>query len=68
DLNYLSIALKNLIDNALKYTTQKPVYIIVKDGSILVKSKGEKLDKPLEFYCEDFTQGDNSRNQKGYGL
>ena len=68
DLNYLSIALKNLIDNALKYTTYKPVFIIAKDKKVIVKSRGEKLDKPLEFYCEDFTQGDNSRNQKGYGL
>ncbi|MDH4944047.1 ArsS family sensor histidine kinase [Sulfurimonas sp. C5] len=68
DLNYLSIALKNLIDNALKYGTEKPVHIIVKEKSIVVKSKGKQLDKPLEFYCEDFTQGDNSRNQKGYGL
>lgn len=68
DLNYLSIALKNLIDNALKYSVEKPVYIIVKDKKIIVKNRGEKLEKPLEFYCEDFTQGDNSRNQKGYGL
>ena len=68
DLNYLSIALKNLIDNGLKYATEKPIFIIVKDKNISVKSKGEKLDKPLEFYCEDFTQGDNSRSTKGYGL
>jgi two-component system OmpR family sensor kinase len=68
DLNYLSIALKNLIDNGLKYGVQKPIYIVAKDGSIVVKSRGEKLDKPLEFYCEAFTQGDNSRNQAGYGL
>ena len=68
DLKYLSIALKNLIDNALKYSTQKPVYIVVKDGCVLVKSKGEILNKSLEFYCEPFIQGDNSRNQEGYGL
>lgn len=68
DLNYLSIALKNLIENGLKYSTDKPVYIIVKEKTIIVKSKGKKLERPLEFYCEDFTQGDNSRKQKGYGL
>ncbi len=68
DLNYLSIALKNLIDNALKYGTEKPVYVVVKDTKISVKSMGEVLDKPLEYYCEAFTQGDNSRNQSGYGL
>ena len=68
DLNYLSIALKNLIDNALKYGTEKPVYVVVKDTNISVKSVGDVLDKPLEYYCEAFTQGDNSRNQSGYGL
>ncbi|QOY51032.1 ArsS family sensor histidine kinase [Candidatus Sulfurimonas baltica] len=68
DLNYLSIALKNLIDNALKYSTKKPVYIVAQEGEILVKSSGKELDKSLEFYCEAFTQGDNSRNQAGYGL
>ncbi len=68
DLGYLSIALKNLIDNALKYTTKLPVIIEVKDKSIQVKSVGEKLEKPLEYYCELFTQGDNSRGEKGYGI
>src|SRR3990167_2482532 len=68
DLNYLSIALKNLIDNALKYSVQKPIFIIVEDKKISVKGKGEKLEKPLEFLCEAFTQCDNSRNQTGYGL
>ncbi len=68
DLNYLTTALKNLIDNALKYSINKPIFIATHDEVILVKSKGEKLDKPLKFYCEAFTQGDNSRNQVGYGL
>ncbi len=68
DLNYLSIALKNLIDNALKYTTDSPVYILAEGCALSVKSRGEKLDKPLEFYCDVFTQGDNSRENSGYGL
>ena len=68
DLHYLSIALKNLIDNALKYGTKKPLYIVAKDRKILVKSRGVKLEKPLKYYCEVFTQGDSSREQKGHGL
>jgi len=68
DLNYLSIALKNLIDNALKYGTKKPIFISVNNKQISIKSKGNILEKPLEFYCEAFVQGDNSRNQIGHGL
>jgi len=68
DLNYLSIALKNLIDNALKYTTQKPIVLEVKEYIISVKSKGEALKHPLEYYCEPFSQGDNSRGIEGFGL
>lgn len=68
DLNYLSIALKNLMDNALKYATQKPIVIEVKGRTIFVKSQGVKLEHDLAFYCEAFAQGDNSRNQEGFGL
>ena len=68
DLNYLSIALKNLIDNGLKYSTKKPVYIIIEENNIYIKSIANKLDKPLEYYCQLFTQGDNSRGENGYGL
>ena len=68
DLNYLSIALKNLIDNALKYTTQKPIVIETRGRTLSVKSQGEALKYDLSFYCEAFSQGDNSRNQEGFGL
>ena len=50
DMNYLSIALKNLIDNALKYTTQKPIVLEVKEHIISIKSKGEALNYPLEYH------------------
>ena len=68
DLNYLSIALKNLIDNALKYTTQKPILIEVKERTISVKSRGEALEHALEYYCEPFAQGDDARGVEGFGL
>lgn len=68
DLNYLSIALKNLIDNALKYTTQKPILIEVKERTISVKSRGEALEHTLDYYCEPFAQGDDARGVEGFGL
>ena len=68
DLFYLTIALKNLIDNALKYTTQKPIIIQVSDNTISVISYGAQLKKPLEYYTQSFTQEDSSRQTQGYGL
>lgn len=68
DLNYLSIALKNLIDNALKYGIEKPIILEVKERTISIKSKGEMLEHPLEYYCEPFAQGDTARGVDGFGL
>jgi len=68
DLNYLSIALKNLIDNALKYGIQKPIIIEVNGRTISVKSRGEVLEHTLEYYCEPFAQGDDARGVEGFGL
>ena len=68
DLNYLSLALKNLIDNAIKYTTEYPVYIIADTNVITVKNRREKLIHDISYYLEAFTQEENSRGSKGYGL
>lgn len=68
DLNYLSIALKNLIDNALKYGIQKPIVLEVKERTISVKSRGEALEHALAYYCEPFAQGDDARGVEGFGL
>lgn len=68
DLNYLAIALKNLIDNALKYTTKLPIVIDVVDRSVCVKNEGEALAHPLEYYCAPFVRGNDARSDEGFGL
>lgn len=68
DLNYISIAIKNIIENALKYKDSGAVKILVKSNSIEIANKGEKLSHDLEYYTRTFTQEDNSRIEPGYGL
>lgn len=68
DLNYLSIALKNLIENAHKYKTRGKIIIVTDEKKILVKNFAPPLLKPFEYYTEIFTQEDSSRNKEGYGL
>ena len=66
DLYYLSIAIKNLIDNALKYATSYPITIEVNKNRISILNKGEKLSKELEYYLKPFTQELSQRD--GFGL
>lgn len=68
DLNYFAMAIKNLIDNAIKYKKEGIVKIYVKNSTVEIQNKGDRLYKDLDYYLEAFTQEDNSRNIKGYGL
>ena len=68
DLDYLSIALKNLIDNALKYAIYFPIIIKVDKNEISISNSGEKLSKEFEYYLKPFTQELIQRDGFGLGL
>ncbi|MDY3200667.1 MAG: HAMP domain-containing protein, partial [Arcobacter sp.] len=65
DLYYLSIALKNLIDNALKYAISFPIIIKVNKNEISISNKGKQLSKEFEYYLKPFTQELSQRD--GFG-
>ena len=64
DMYYMSIALKNLIDNALKYSQKLPIKIVAKDAKIEVISYGYGLKKDFSYYLEPFKK----ENSNGHGL
>ncbi|MCT7577047.1 ArsS family sensor histidine kinase [Aliarcobacter butzleri] len=68
DLYYLSIAFKNLIDNALKYTISFPIIIKVDKNQISISNKGKELSKEFEYYLKPFTQELSQRDGFGLGL
>ncbi len=68
DINYLSMAIKNLIDNALKYREKGRVKVTVKKDILEIANMGEPLNRELEYYLQTFTQDDKSRGSRGYGL
>lgn len=66
DVKLLTLAVKNLLDNALKYSEDKHATITTKTNSIQVRSKGQSLEYPLSYYLEPFTQ--EEKRNAGFGL
>jgi two-component system OmpR family sensor kinase len=67
DYELFSIALKNLIDNALVYNTNCSPEIKIDNNSITIKNKGERLKKDINEYFKPFNHDYESSN-KGLGL
>ncbi len=62
-----SIAVKNLIDNAIKYSDDKKALVQVKKDEIIFKSKGRKLKYPFYRYLEPFFK-ENKDSKESFGL
>ena len=67
DLDLFALALKNLLDNGIKYSSDKKVKITLNDNEILIISNGDKLQKPIEEYFKPY-HNDTSNKNHGMGL
>ncbi|BCD68825.1 ArsS family sensor histidine kinase [Nitratiruptor sp. YY09-18] len=67
DYKLLAIALKNLIDNAIKYSTDGKAKIVVTQSSIQIHNKAPALSQDLSYYLEPFSK-ENKRSGFGLGL
>ena len=61
-------AIKNMIDNGIKYSTNQHVQIIMKNNELYFESSGECIKHPLKYYIEPFTKDNPSKNSFGLGL
>lgn len=68
DFELFSIALKNLIDNSIKYNTNGNPKIIIDKTGIKIINKGEKLNKSIEEYFKPFNHDYEMSNDGGLGL
>lgn len=67
DYELFSLAIKNLIDNSIKYGEEKPK-IILKNNSIYILNKGDKLSNSLESYNKPFNRKYENSDSLGLGI
>jgi len=68
DISMFSVALKNLIDNAIKFSPDHHATIKANKHRIDIISKGEALKNELEYYTEPFSQEEKRSDGFGLGL
>ena len=61
-------AIKNMIDNAMKYSPNQHITILMMHNELCFENKGERLSHPLYYYIEPFTKENPSKNSFGLGL
>ncbi|MCR4942478.1 MAG: ArsS family sensor histidine kinase [Campylobacter sp.] len=68
EFKLFSTAIKNMIDNGLKYGARKYVNIVINKENIKFITEGEPLDHSLDYYIQPFIKGQNTQKSFGLGL
>lgn len=67
--NLLKIALKNIVNNACKYSKGEKVYIRARKNTIVIEDSGIGIpEKDLNYITQPFYRAKNARGFEGYGV
>jgi len=69
DFDLMALAIKNLMDNALKHSVEKKVFLTYAGQKLVVSNKGEPLKMAIEEYFQPFVSGSKACGSSlGLGL
>jgi len=63
DFELMTLVIKNLLDNGIKYSPQKKILLIIDDNRLTIINQAPALTEPLENYFKPF-----HTSQRGLGL
>ena len=63
DFELFTLVIKNLLDNGIKYSTDKHITVVIDNRRLRIINKGKALEEPLENYFKPF-----HASKKGLGL
>lgn len=68
DFELFAIALKNMVDNAIKYSDDKQVFLDFIGNDLVVSNKSKPLKEDFEKYLQPYFKSSNPSQAHGFGL
>lgn len=68
DIDFFAIAIKNLLDNGIKFSSNKSVSVYEKDNKLIFSNIGEKPGLEFDKMFEPFSKETSPKNKEGMGL
>ena len=68
DFELMSLSVKNLVDNAFKYSTDKKVRIFVENNDLVIQNEGAPFKNDINEYFKPFYDDGANNSARGLGL
>lgn len=68
DFNLMALSVKNLVDNAFKYSSDKQARIFIENNDLVIQNKGTPFKNDINEYFKPFYDDGSNNSARGLGL